>query len=638
MLLLSRTSFCLVRIPTFFSLFLCYNEPIIRGEECIIRDRIRTLTAAITPKAVAFRLFEAFVGYLFSNIILARGIMPFGVAYATVGSLPGFCGVFLGHLVSGRDVLRILTSCFMARVFRWSMTSLSEADKPLSYFLFTLWGTMLGGLMGFFFSEYTPKENVAFMVNGLLSGGLAWIFCIACSSFSGRPLGNSSVRYVCCLLSLSAVLVGLMHYGGIWESAGRTALLFLILCVGHKCSFVYTFSSAVTVGLVLCLFSSGRLLWFLSLFLGLLLSAALKPFGKYGQVFSYLLSVLTVWLCSERSFGLLSAMSSVLFAGMLFLMLPGRILTRLTRESVPMGGFLGQGWREARFRFRSKGATEVLRGEGAVCRRCAKRILCHTRFRTETAEAFDVIRKGVREHDLRPPREFLDRCVRFPEVISALRTEEETVFGLQFAKAFTQKEGELFCGDTAGGFRTADDRYVFTVTDGMGSGTKAARQSVKAVRVMENLAKNGLSQEDILKVLNRNLLSASEEAVLGVDVAAVDLKSGVCDLYKAGAAPTYILRNGIVYEIGSETLPVGMLEEVDVKHETCRLAAEDYLILISDGVLGKDKKWLSEYLNRFPHPKDCVSLADGILREAKKAGRNRIDDLTVLAIQVRNAA
>ena len=113
---------------------------------------------------------------------------------------------------------------------------------------------------------------------------------------------------------------------------------------------------------------------------------------------------------------------------------------------------------------------------------------------------------------------------------------------------------------------------------------------------------------------------------------------GKVELYKAGAAPTYILRKGIVYEIGSETLPMGMLDQADVKHERCQLAAEDFLILISDGVLGKDKKWLCEYLNRFPHPKDCISLADGILREAKKAGRNRIDDLTVLAIQVQKAS
>lgn len=592
----------------------------------------------MTPKAVIFRLLEVILGYLFSNIVLARGIMPFGVAYATSGSLFGFLGAFLGHLTLGRDTLRILTSCFMARLFRLTMQSLSDADRPLSYFLFTLWGTMLGGLMGFFFSEYTPKENVAFMVNGLLSGGLAWLFCMASSAFSGRPLGNISLRYVCCLLSLTSVLLGLMNFGGPWETAGRTVLLFLALCVGHKCSFFYAMASVTAVGIVLCLFESSRVIWFLSLFFGLLLSAALKPYGKYGQIFSYLISALILWLFGPRQSSLFLVLSPILFAGILFLMLPGRVLTLLTRESVPWGGSLQRRWREAKLRFRRKGSTAPLRGENGVCRRCARRFLCHTRFRTETAAAFDVIRKGVRENDLRPPRDFLDRCVRFPEVISALRTEEETVFGLRFAKAFSQKEGELFCGDTASGYRTSDDRYVFTVADGMGSGTKAARQSVKAVRVMENLAKNGLSQEDILKVLNRNLLSSSEEAVLGVDVAAVDLKNGACDLYKAGAAPTYILRKGIVYEIGSETLPVGMLEEADIKHERCHLAVDDFLILISDGVLGKDKKWLSEYLNRISPPKDCIALADGILREAKKAGRNRIDDLTVLAIHVCNAA
>ncbi|MBO5248946.1 MAG: SpoIIE family protein phosphatase [Clostridia bacterium] len=563
--------------------------------------------------------------------------MPFGVAYATAGSLFGFLGVFAGHLVSGRDTLRILTSCFMARIFRMTLPSFIEENRPLSYFLFTLWGTMLGGLAGFFFSEYTPKENMAFMLNGLLSGGLAWLFSMAASAFSPRPLGNTALRYVCCLLSLSAVLLGLMSYGGLWETAGRTALIFLILCVGFKCSFFYTLSTAAVTGLVLCLFSPSRIYFFLMIVVGTLLSAALKSFGKYGQIFSYLLSSLVLWLCTERSFGLFSSLISIALAGLLFLMVPVRLMSLLTKATVPVGGGYGK-WKKARFRLTKQGNTQRLRGEESVCRTCPKRILCLTKFRTETAQAFDEIRTGVRNHDLRPPREFLDRCVRFPEVIAALRSDEETAFGLHYAKAFAQKEGELFCGDTAGGFRTADDRFVFTITDGMGSGTKAARQSVKAVRVMENLSKNGLEQADILKVLNRSLLDSAEESVLGVDVATVDLKSGVCDLFKAGAAPTYILRNGIVYEIGSETLPIGMLDEADIKHERCTLADKDYLVLISDGVLGKDKKWLSEYLNRAPAPRDCVTLADGILKEAKKSGRNRIDDVTVLAVQINKVA
>lgn len=624
------------RSSTRFSSYPWYNEHIIHGEEFVIREQFRNLTEAITPKLVLQRLFEALIGCLFSNI-LYRGIMPFGIAYATSGSWVGFFGVFVGHLVAGRDVLRILTACFMARIFRFLLPSFAQADRPLSYFLYTLWGTMLGGLMGFFFSEYTPKENVAFMINGLISGGLAWLFCIAASSFSKRPLGNTSLRYVCCLLSLSAVLLGLMSYGGLWETAGRTALLFLILCVGYKCSFFYTLSTATVTGIVLCLFLPSRLVFFLLLFFGTLLCAALKMFGKYGQIISYLLTALILWLCTERSFSLLATLMTVSMAGLLFLMVPGRLLTVLTRESIPVGGVGSARWKGARFRFAKRGATEVLR-EDSVCRTCPKRILCQTKYRTETEAAFDHIRQGIRDRELRPPREFLDRCIRFPEVIGALRAEEETVYGLRFAKAFAQKEGELFCGDTAGGFRTADDRYVFTITDGMGSGTKAARQSVKAVRVMENLAKNGLKQEDILQVINRNLLSASEETVLGVDVACVDLKNGTCDLFKAGAAPTYVLRRGIVYEIGSESLPVGMLDEADVQHERCTLAEDDYLILISDGILGKDKKWLPEYLNRIPTPRDCVSLADGILREAKRAGRNRVDDITVLAIQVQRSS
>lgn len=601
-----------------------------------MRELFRDLKAALVPKTVILRVADTLLGFLLAQIVLSGGIVPFGIAYAASGSLFGFAGAFFGCIALGRDVLRTLTACFMVRVFRWLLPASSENEKPLAFFLYTLWGTMLGALMGFFFSEYTPTQNMAFMLNGLVSGGLAWAFSISASAFSARPIGTVTVRYCCSLLSVSVLAAGWMGLGGLFESVGRTAFLFLALCLGYKCSFFYTLSTVAVSGLILCFFSPERIVWYLMLLLGTLLVSALHPFGKYGLAASYAMSTVVVWLLSQQAFPFWSALAQVGVGSLLFLSVPGKWLSVLTRQTVPIGG--GSRRRTStRFRFRPKGGTGEVRGAESVCRSCPKRIVCHSRFAAETAQAFDEIRRGVRENDLRPPREFLDRCQRFVPVIAALRAQEQTAYRLRFAKAFSQKEGELFCGDTAGGFPTSDERYVFTITDGMGSGTRAARQSVKAVRLMEHLTRNGLEQEDVLKVLNRNLLSYPEETVLGVDVACVDLKNGACDLYKAGAAPTYILRRGTVYEIGSETLPVGMLEQADVKHETCRLSENDYLILISDGVLGKDKKWLAEYLNRIPVPKDCVSLADGILREAKKAGRNRIDDLTVLAISVEAA-
>ena len=624
------------RESTGFSFCLCYNGHIITGEGCAIREHLQELTAAITPKALLVRLAETAAGFLFSHIVLSRGIMPFGIAYATAGSFFGWLGVFAGHFVLGRDVLRLLTSCFMARVFRTSLRSLSEMDRPLSYFLFTLWGTMLGGLVGFFFSDYTPAENVAFMFNGLLSGGFAWVFSVAASAFTSRPLGGSSLRYVCCLISLSALLAGLMGFGGLWETAGRMALLFLALCVGARCSFFYTVSSVMAVALVLFLFVPSRISFLLLLFFGILLSAALSPFGKYGQILSYGLSALGLWLFSEGSFPLWETLISVGVTGFFFLAVPNRLLTRLTYATVPVGGAVLRR-RRARFRTGKQSGVLSLRRVDEVCGRCPKRWLCRTRDRAETEGALNSLRAGLRSGTVQAPREFADRCPRFPEIVSALRAEADAVVGLRYAKAFSQKDGELFCGDTAGGYRTSDDRFVFTLTDGMGSGVKASRQSGKAVRVMEHLARNGLSQEDIFKVLNRSLLDSGEEAVLGVDVACVDLKSGRCDLFKAGAAPTYVLRRGIAYEIGSETLPVGMLDEVDLRHDRCTLVPDDYLILVSDGILGQDKSWLAAYLNRLPPPKDCISLADGILREAKRAGRNRADDLTVLAVRVEPA-
>lgn len=603
-----------------------------------MREQIRTLTASMTARTTLYRLFETLLGFLFSNIILVRGIMPFGIAYSAVGPTMGFLGALVGYLVSGRDPLRILTACFMARVFRMALKSFTEIDRPLAYSLYTLWGTMLGGLVGFFLSDYTPKENLTFMLNGAVSAGIAWMFTVAASAFSNRPLKTEPLRYVSCILSLSALLAGGMSFGGAAETAGRTALIFVALCLGRKCSFFYTMTTVSVTGLILVLFSPKRLSFFLILFFGTLLTAALRPFGKHGQVFAYALSAVLTWVCTGRSFSLFSALSAVILAGLIFLILPAKALSKLTELTIPSSSPPARKFaKKFRFRIRNKEQySDPCAAQNEICRKCPKQILCKTKYRKETARAIRELKEGLNNPE-QMPRAFLDRCIKAPELIKALRSDTETVFGIRYAKAFAQKEGELLCGDTATGFRTVDDRYIFAITDGMGTGSAAARQSVRTSKLMETLSKNGVDQEDIFRVVNRALITAEEETVVGMDVVTVDLKSGICECFKAGAAPTYILRNGIVYEIGSDTLPVGILEEVDLRHTRCNLLRGDYLILVSDGIIGNDRKWLSEYLNRMPPPTDCLSLAEEILSEAKRAGRNKEDDITVLAVQIQEA-
>lgn len=64
-----------------------------------------------------------------------------------------------------------------------------------------------------------------------------------------------------------------------------------------------------------------------------------------------------------------------------------------------------------------------------------------------------------------------------------------------------------------------------------------------------------------LKIVNSALLLKSgEETLATADVAAVDLFTGRAEFYKAGAAPTFLVKNGRAGYVQSDSLPAGILE------------------------------------------------------------------------------
>ena len=106
---------------------------------------------------------------------------------------------------------------------------------------------------------------------------------------------------------------------------------------------------------------------------------------------------------------------------------------------------------------------------------------------------------------------------------------------------------------------------------------------------------------------------------------------------KMGAAAAYILRDGKIIAIRSETLPVGILRQVSMEKNDIELKHNDMVLLMTDGIMEavgeeqQDVAWLSSLFETFysSNPQD---VADYILQEAqKKAKQGRKDDMTVIA-------
>jgi stage II sporulation protein E len=97
-----------------------------------------------------------------------------------------------------------------------------------------------------------------------------------------------------------------------------------------------------------------------------------------------------------------------------------------------------------------------------------------------------------------------------------------------------------------------------------------------------------------------------------------------------------LVRGGSVETIGSWTLPVGILDSVEIDVCERYLTHGDVVVMMTDGVVDSDSKegWLQRLLGGMTlrNPQD---IADYILDEAKRNyGRNIGDDMTVLVLKV----
>ncbi|MDR1821623.1 MAG: SpoIIE family protein phosphatase [Oscillospiraceae bacterium] len=152
----------------------------------------------------------------------------------------------------------------------------------------------------------------------------------------------------------------------------------------------------------------------------------------------------------------------------------------------------------------------------------------------------------------------------------------------------TNRDGEVVSGDICGYFKTPEGKIYIILTDGMGSGEDAHNVSAEAQSVLQKFIRSGVAPRAAIKMLNGLLLLRNEEKTTccAVDVAELDLFTGVLELYKCGAAQSYIRAGGIVQTVLGEGLAAGLLPPSGISDEQTKavLRAGDLLVMVSDGI------------------------------------------------------
>ena len=222
------------------------------------------------------------------------------------------------------------------------------------------------------------------------------------------------------------------------------------------------------------------------------------------------------------------------------------------------------------------------------------------------------------------------------EIAGRLTLLEAEPLAVSVGIAAMKKKGESVSGDKGSYFKTDDGLLCVILSDGMGSGGEAARDSARVVEILERFLRSGTEPAVAMRILNSVMLlrSGEEWGYATVDLVCVDLFSGETCFYKYGAAPSYVKSGGRIRRIKSETLAPGLWPGAGDTPDVVRMRLQpgSTAIIATDGVLVEQEDgWLRELMKT--DRTDMKALAKTALRTAEER-YGVTDDMTVIAVRL----
>lgn len=245
---------------------------------------------------------------------------------------------------------------------------------------------------------------------------------------------------------------------------------------------------------------------------------------------------------------------------------------------------------------------------------------------------------------IRPFMEFITKR-RFDEPeteISAgslfLQYKEKASYTVRSGYSQRSMKAGNMCGDTVGKFVSDCGFYNFLISDGMGTGSRAAIDSSLAASVIEKLICSSFSYESACKTVNNALIMKStDESIATVDALQINPYNGEAVFYKSGGTVSFIRHGDTVTVIEKASLPLGIIRNVSPSREEKKLKKGDIVLLLSDGVTNSDCGWINDELLAWSK-NDMHSLACHIASlAALRSESSSRDDITVIAVKIEKA-
>ena len=215
-----------------------------------------------------------------------------------------------------------------------------------------------------------------------------------------------------------------------------------------------------------------------------------------------------------------------------------------------------------------------------------------------------------------------------------LSFSERPSYRLNIGFAQHSAEGHL-CGDTVKILSDNKGHSILIISDGMGKGSRAALDGAMGAGLLSKLINAGFGFDSALKIVNCALLvKSNDESLATLDIANIDLFTGRCEIFKAGAPASYIIKDSNVTKCELTSMPAGILRGIEFAKRTAVLRLEDRVVLLSDGITDLGDEWLSEILLSLDEL-SSQACADYILDEALKISEpDKMDDMSVIVARL----
>ncbi len=292
----------------------------------------------------------------------------------------------------------------------------------------------------------------------------------------------------------------------------------------------------------------------------------------------------------------------------------------------------------------AKKLQRVLRKQGIPCKELYCRIEEDGHMEVELICGGELIAENaIKIQDITQEicgRTFAQPTIEKLKKLTRVCLSEGQVYRAVIGVAQTKCKGEELCGDAVEIFRDNNGTQFLVLSDGMGTGGRAAVDGALTAGLTAEMLKAGFGYESILRIVNTALLTTSHDETLAtLDIAGINLFTGEMELLKAGAGLSLLLSKERISRFEESSLPLGILRELTFAKTRDRLVEGDVLVMMSDGISNDGVRWVEELLRSFNLEKGTMqTLSNTIMDAAKKLHiADKGDDMTVITLKLEKA-